>query len=193
LIMTLGMLGETQSLAEVQSQAKYLRETAAQVMKEVHDLALELRPSVLDDLGLLAGLRHLTKEYQDRFHIPVDLQVLGLGDERLRPEVETALYRIVQEALTNIAKHAAAENVSIVLEKRASLLRLIIEDDGRGFDVSRTLGSSRGSKPIDGKLGLYGMRERAALLEGALTIESTPGVGTTVFVTVPLEEEVADG
>jgi signal transduction histidine kinase len=193
LIMTLGMLGENQSLAEVQSQAKYLRETAAQVMKEVHDLALELRPSVLDDLGLLAGLRHLTKDYQDRFHIPVDLQVLGLGDERLRPEVETALYRIVQEALTNIAKHAAAENVSIVLEKRASRVRLIIEDDGRGFDVSGALGSGRGNRPTDGKLGLYGMRERAALLEGTLTIESTPGVGTTVFVTVPLEEEVAGG
>ena len=115
--------------------------------------------------------------------------MLGLGDERLRPEVETALYRIVQEALTNVARHAGAENVSIVLEKRVSLVRLIIEDDGRGFDVSRELGSGRGNKPSAAKLGLYGMRERAALLEGSLTIESTPDVGTTVFVTVPLEKE----
>jgi len=194
LIMTLGMLGETQSLAEVHSQAKYLRETAAQVMKEVHDLALELRPSVLDDLGLLAALRHLNKGYQDRFHIPVDLQVLGLGDERLPPEVETALYRIVQEALTNIAKHAHAENVSIVLEKREPFVRLIIEDDGQGFDVNSVLGSRRGNKPTDGKLGLYGMRERAALLGGTLTIESTADVGTTIFVTAPLNNnETGDG
>jgi signal transduction histidine kinase len=237
LIMTLGMLGETESIQEVRAQAQYLRETAAQVMKEVHDLALELRPSVLDDLGLLAALRHLHKGYQDRFHIPVDLQVLGLGDERLPSEVETALYRIVQEALTNVAKHAQAENVSVVLEKRdptrlsvrrpplhgdgahaegssqasvpyrgvddvppirmgpewpgrrpgqGSSVRLIIEDDGEGFDVNSVLGSRREYKPTDGRLGLYGMRERAALLGGTLTIESTPGMGTTIFVDVPL-------
>jgi signal transduction histidine kinase len=188
LIMTLGMLGEAESIsgAEVRAQAQYLRETAAQVMKEVHDLALELRPSVLDDLGLLAALRHLHKGYQDRFHMPVDLQVLGLGDERLPSEVETALYRIVQEALTNVAKHAQAETVSVVLEKRDASVRLIIEDDGRGFDVNSVLGSRREYKPTDGRLGLYGMRERAALLGGTLTIESTPGMGTTIFVDVPL-------
>jgi signal transduction histidine kinase len=163
-------------------------------MKEVHDLALELRPSVLDDLGLIAALRHLNKGYQDRFHIPVDLQVLGLDDVRLPSEMETALYRIVQEALTNVARHAQAENVSVVLEKRGLLVRLIIEDDGRGFDVSSVLGSRRGSSPSNGKLGLYGMRERVALLGGTLTIESTPGVGTTVFVDAPLHrEEVGDG
>jgi signal transduction histidine kinase len=194
LIMTLGMLGKSSSLSEVRSQAQVLRETAAQVMKEVHDLALELRPSVLDDLGLIAALRHLSKGYQDRFHIPVDLQVLGLDDERLPSEVETALYRIVQEALTNVARHAQAENVSVVLEKRVSLVRLIIEDDGRGFDVGSVLGSRRGSSPRADKLGLYGMRERAALLGGTLTIESTPGVGTTVFVDAPLaRERVGDG
>jgi signal transduction histidine kinase len=186
LIMTLGMLGENPSLSEVRSQILVLRETAAQVMKEVHDLALELRPSMLDDLGLSAALRHLSKGYQDRFHIPVDLQVLGLDEGRLPPEVETALYRIVQEALTNVAKHAHAENVSVVLEKREPSVRLIIEDDGRGFDVNSVLGSRRGSSVIDGKLGLYGMRERAVLLGGTLTIESTPNVGTTIFVDAPL-------
>jgi signal transduction histidine kinase/HAMP domain-containing protein len=186
LIMTLGMLGESESLAEVRAQARYLRETAAQVMKEVHDLALELRPSVLDDLGLLAALRHLHKDYQDRFHMPVDLEVLGLEGERLPPEVETALYRIVQEALTNVARHAQAENVSVVLEKRDRAVRLIIEDDGQGFDVNSLLGSRREAESAEGKLGLIGMRERAALLGGTLTIESTPGMGTTVFVDVPL-------
>jgi signal transduction histidine kinase len=130
----------------------------------------------------------LSKGYQDRFHIPVDLQVLGLDEGRLPPEVETALYRIVQEALTNVAKHAYAENVSVVLEQREPSVRLIIEDDGRGFDVNSVLGSRRGSKATDGKLGLYGMRERAVLLGGTLTIESTPNVGTTIFVDAPLAE-----
>jgi signal transduction histidine kinase len=194
LIMTLGMLGETPSLNQVRAQTQDLRETAAQLMKKVHDLALELRPSILDDLGLESALRHLNKGYQDRFRIPVDLQVVGLDDERLPSEVETALYRIVQEALTNVARHAQAENVSVVLERRDSAVRLIIEDDGQGFDVNSLLGSRRRSQPASGKLGLYGMRERAALLGGTLTIESTIGMGTTIFVDAPLaKEEVADG
>jgi signal transduction histidine kinase len=112
----------------------------------------------------------------------------------LPSEVETALYRIVQEALTNVVRHAQAKNVSVVLEKRAPVVRLIIEDDGQGFDVNSVLGSRRGNRPTNGKLGLYGMRERAALLGGTLTIESTPGVGTTIFVDAPLTDaEVADG
>jgi signal transduction histidine kinase len=191
--MSLGLLGESSSLSEVRAQAHVLRETAAQLMKRVHDLALELRPSVLDDLGLEPALRHLHKGYQDRFHILVDLQVLGLDGERLPPEVETTLYRIVQEALTNVARHAEAENVSVVLERRQSAVKLIIEDDGRGFDAGSALGSRRGSEPTGGKLGLYGMRERAVLLGGTFTIESTVGVGTTIFVNVPLKEKNADG
>jgi signal transduction histidine kinase len=192
LIMTLSMLGETPSLSEVRAQTEALRETAAQLMKKVHDLALELRPSMLDDLGLQAALRHLRKDYQDRFRIPVDLQVLGLDDDRLPPDVETALYRIVQEALTNVARHAEAANVSVVLEKRDRFVRLIIEDDGRGFDVNSVLGSRRGSEAGNGKLGLYGMRERAALLGGTFTVESTPGVGTTIFVDAPVVSSPAD-
>jgi signal transduction histidine kinase len=185
LIMTLGVLAEAKSLAEVQTHVQDLRDTAAQVLKEVHDLALELRPSVLDDLGLLAALRHLHKGYQDRFHLPVDLQVLGLDGERLPSEVETALYRIVQEALTNVARHAQAHSVSVVLEKRATSVKLIVEDDGKGFDVTSVMGPY----PHE-KLGLYGMRERASLLGGTLTIESTPGTGTAIYVEIPLREGV---
>jgi signal transduction histidine kinase len=100
----------------------------------------------------------------------------------------------VQEALTNVARHAQAETVSIVLEKRDAAIRLIIEDDGQGFDVNTVLGAPRNSRPAGAKLGLYGMRERAALLGGTLTIESTPGVGTTVFVDAPLtKEQTIDG
>jgi signal transduction histidine kinase len=188
LIMTLGMFADTQSVDEVRMRAQALRDTAAQVLKEVHDLALELRPSVLDDLGLLAALRHHHKEYQDRFHIPVDFEMVGMDNGRLPAEVETALYRIVQEALTNVARHAQAQNISVLLEHRGSSVMLIVEDDGRGFDVAGVMDSYA----LEERLGLYGMRERASLLDGMLTIESTPEVGTTVFVEIPLARDGGD-
>jgi len=184
LIMTLGVVGEADSLEQVQAYLPELRETAAQVLREIHDLALELRPSVLDDLGLLAALRHLHKGFEDRFHVPVDLQVLGLDGQRLPSSVETALYRIVQEALTNVARHAAAQHVSVLLERRGASVKLIVEDDGRGFDVA---GADGAVSPE--RLGLHGMRERASLLGGTLTIESSSGTGTAVYVEIPLGEE----
>jgi signal transduction histidine kinase len=166
-----------------------LRETVAQVLREIHDLALELRPSVLDDLGLLPALRNLHKGFEDRFHLPVDFQVLGLDGERLPAKVETALYRIVQEALTNVARHAAAEHVSVLLERRRASVKLIVEDDGCGFHVTGADGASpRFAQAQDApkRLGLYGMRERASLLGGTLTIESSSGTGTAIFVEIPL-------
>jgi signal transduction histidine kinase len=187
LIMTLSVLADAKSLKEVRTHVQDLRDTAAQILKQVHDLALELRPSVLDDLGLLAGLRHLLKGYQDRFRIPVDFQVVGLNGVRLPSEVETTLYRITQEALVNVARHAQADSVSVLLEHRRNSLILIVEDNGRGFDVNHVMSSH----PRE-KLGLYGMRERASLLGGTLTIESTPGMGTTVFVEIPLDREEKD-
>lgn len=190
LIMTLGAVGEADSLSQVRDYLPDLRDTAAQVLREVHDLALELRPSMLDDLGLLSALRHLHKGFEDRFHLPVDFQVLGLDDERLPSDVETALYRIVQEALTNVARHAEAKHVSVLLERRGTatgdsrVLKLIVEDDGKGFDVpAAAVAHSRE------RLGLYSMRERASFLGGTLTIESSPGTGTAVFVEVPLRSE----
>jgi signal transduction histidine kinase len=181
LIMSLGAVGEAESLPQVHAYLPDLRETVAQVLREIHDLALELRPSVLDDLGLLPALRNLHKGFEDRFHVPVDLQVLGLDGERLPAKVETALYRIVQEALTNVARHAAAEHVSVLLERRRTSVKLIVEDDGRGFDVAGADGAHSTER-----LGLYGMRERASLLGGTVTIESSSGTGTAIFVEVPL-------
>ena len=182
LIMTLKVLEEAGSLADVRGHVQELRDTVTQILEQVHDLALELRPSVLDDLGLMAALRHYFGECRYRYHLPVDFQVLRLEDQRLPPEMETALYRIVQEALTNIARHAQAQGVSVLLENRGTSVMLIVEDDGKGFDVAHVMGS----RPHEKNLGLYGMRERAALLGGTLTIESTPGAGTTVFVEIPL-------
>jgi signal transduction histidine kinase len=109
--------------------------------------------------------------------LEIDLVAIGL-DERLPPAAETTLYRIVQEGLTNIARHAQARTASILLERRNGRVRVIIEDDGQGFAQQQAAGS--------GRLGLYGMRERAELLDGTFTIESEPGQGTSIFVEVPL-------
>jgi len=182
-IMTLGLLEETIRTPEGRAYVRDVRDTAAQILKEIRDLALVLRPSVLDDLGLLAALRHCLKGYQSRYRLLVDLQVLGLDGKRLPPEVETALFRITEEALTNVVQHAQARSVTVLLEHRGSSVMLIVEDDGKGFDVARVMNT----RPHEGNLGLYGMRERVSLLGGTLTIESTPGRGTAVFVRIPLE------
>lgn len=189
LMMTLQVIEKAGTLAEVQSHIRDLQRTSAQVLGQVHDLALELRPRLLDDLGLPAAVRHYCRQFQDRFRLPVDFQVLGLEGVRLAPEVETALYRILQEALTNVARHAHAQNVSVLLETRGSSVVLIVEDDGRGFDVDGALGAHATGV----HLGLYGMQERAALLGGALTIESAPGMGAALFAEIPWEKPRSKG
>ena len=181
--MTLGLIEEAVSTPEARAHIQDLRDTATQVLKEVRDLALHLRPSLLDDLGLLAALRHYLKGYQNRYRLLVDFQALGLDGRRLPPEVETALFRITQQALTNVAQHAHAAHVTVLLEHRGASAQLIVEDDGSGFDVAHMMDS----RPHEGNLGLYCMRERVALIGGTLTIESTPGRGTAVFVRIPLE------
>ena len=148
----------------------------------MHHLATELRPSLLDDLGLDAAIQRYTKEYSAKMKINVDLHVSGLSGQRLPSEVEVAVYRIIQEALTNIAKYAEASNVSVVLRYRDSLLMAIIEDDGKGFDVNSVMASE-----AESRLGLFGMYERASLIGGKLTIESQPAAGTTVFLKIPLK------
>jgi signal transduction histidine kinase len=163
------------------SKATDLRDVASKTLDEVHDLSMRLRPRVLDDLGLAAALERLAHEWQARYKIPADV-VIQL-DERLPGEIETALYRIVQEALTNIARHAQAKSASILIEKHGETVRAIVEDDGVGFDVSTNQGERH--------LGLLGMRERAELLGGTLTIESTPERGTSVFIEIPLVAQPA--
>lgn len=166
----------------------HLREIAAQTLNSVKRLARELRPPLLDDLGLPAALERYLASYRTTFNVNTDLQVAGFSaNGRLAPEIELALYRIVQEALTNVAKHAHARNVSIVVERKAHSVIAIIEDDGQGFDVRAVMDAGRESQ-----LGLYGMRERAELLGGHLYIESTPGKGTSVFVEVPTNDEDAN-
>jgi len=153
-----------------------LEATARNLDENVDRLAWELRPTALDDLGLRAALTNYVQAWSDRVGIPARLHTSGLLDERLAPDVETTLYRIAQEALNNAAKYSRARRIEVILERRADAVRLVIEDDGIGFDAG---GDANGRG-----FGLIGMRERAALVGGSLEIESAPGQGTTVFVRV---------
>lgn len=184
LIVGLRMLETASDPKEVISQTQQLRITARQTLDEVHALAVQLRPPVLDDLGLHAALGRFVKEIQQRFNISVDFQVVGLEHKRLPPSIETAVYRILQEAMTNAAKHAEAEHISVLLEERNGLVSGIVEDDGRGFDADQILHTGL----LAGRLGLFGMQERAQQLGGSLVIESKPGQGTTIYLRIPLEK-----
>lgn len=186
LIVGLKILENAQDMDEVRKRAGEIRIQTTHALETVHDLALELRPSVLDDLGLDAALQRYAKEFALKHDVEVDFQVIGAKESRLGPEVETAVYRIVQEALTNIARHARAKNVSVLLEYRREILIAIVEDNGTGFDVSDVLDPKIREK----KLGLFGMQERASLIGAKLTIESQRGTGTTVFVEIPIYKNV---
>lgn len=160
-----------------------LKELAKRIYEEIHRLAVELRPKALDQLGLVRAVESYAREFGERVGLSISFEASGLDGVQLPGEVETALYRLIQEALSNIAKHAAASRAEILLERRGESLVAVIEDDGCGFDVESALHPTAGERP---HLGLFGMQERAALLGGRLTIESGPGQGTTVFVEIPL-------
>jgi signal transduction histidine kinase len=152
-----------------------LRELVQVTLQDVRRLAVELRPKALDDFGLAPAVERLTSSFAEQTGIDTQLES-RLPEERLPSEVETVLYRVVQEALTNIVKHARAERVSVVLQTKPSTVTAVIEDDGRGFSDGE--GSSEG-------IGLIGMRERVGLVGGRLEVESSPS-GTTIVVEVPL-------
>ena len=166
-----------------QSKATDLRNVASKTLDEVHDLSMRLRPRVLDDLGLSAALERLVSEWQARYKIPVDVAIQL--EERLPGDVETAIYRIIQETLTNIARHAKAKSASILVERHGSMVRAIVEDDGIGFDTRVNHGERH--------LGLLGMQERAELLNGKVTIESSLEHGTSVFIEIPLHSSLLAG
>ncbi len=184
LLVGLRVLEDAAVLEEVRSRAAELRRLTAQTLDEVRRLARGLRPTVLDDLGLVPALEHYAAEYGESHGIAVDVEARSLDGARLPPAVETTLYRIVQEALTNVAKHAGARTVSIVLQRQPTWVQAIVADDGCGFDVDRAMKAEASWT----HLGLHGMGERAALLNGSVTIESTPGEGTTVYARLPIAE-----
>jgi PAS domain S-box-containing protein len=185
MLVGLRTLEEAGSLERVRNQAGDLRTIAARTLDEVRRLALGLRPSLLDDMGLEAALRHYAEEYHRTHHMSVDLCINGLEQERLPPRVETALYRIVQEGLTNVAKHAAARTVSVLLRRTEHEILLIVEDDGCGFVANSMTQAGDATQ----HLGLHGMQERAALLNGCIKVESSPGKGTAIYVQIPIRQD----
>lgn len=166
-----------------------LQAMAVKIGQEVRTLAMQLRPSVLDDLGLNLALTNYMEQWSVRAHVAADVQITNLEGERLPLAVETTLYRLIQEALTNVLKHAQASQVSVIIERRTDEVRFIVEDDGIGFETS----AGQENVPGEPRLGLIGMRERVTLLGGALSIESAPGSGTTIFARIPLAAAVQGG
>jgi PAS domain S-box-containing protein len=182
LLVGLRALQDAPALDDARARAAELRRLAARTLEEVRRLSWGLRPVALDELGLVAALEQYAARYAGARSIAVEVHARGLDGARLPDPVETALYRIVQEALTNVAKHAGARTVSVVLQRQPEGVQAIVTDDGGGFDVRRALAVAGAGT----HLGLHGMRERAALLDGEVTIESTPGEGTTVYARIPL-------
>ena len=183
LMVQLRVLEDAATLELARAQAKELRNLSGQVYDQIRSLARGLHPTVLDDLGLAEALRRLAEDFEATHGTTVALDVSGLPPERLDRKVETAAYRVVQESLTNCAKHAQATQIEIALTHKPGQLSVTIADNGRGFDVSKVM---RG--PHTSTFGLTNMRERALLLKGSLAVRSRPGRGTTVVLRLPLPD-----
>jgi signal transduction histidine kinase len=164
-----------------------MRKIAVGTIDNIHTVIKDLRPTILDDLGLDAAITWLLathlKEKGIHYYLDIESPLKG----RLPPEVEITLFRILQEAIINASRHASAENVFVVLDAKASAVHITVEDDGDGFDVDRLLG-----RPIENAkgLGIIGMKERASLLDGRLMVYSMPGEGTRVCMEIPLTGQV---
>ncbi|HEX4945332.1 MAG TPA: PAS domain S-box protein, partial [Blastocatellia bacterium] len=189
-VLRLG-LENLQLLSEKDASARLteLQEMLRRLDEEIDFLAWELRPASLDELGLIPALARYIEEWGKQFNLAVDFHT-GETNHSLRflYEIESNLYRIAQEALNNVAKHAQARHVSVLLEGRNGHIFLIVEDDGVGFDPKQHLTPGT----TEQGLGIVGMRERASLIGGVVEVESSPGNGTTIFVRVPIKPEVSE-
>lgn len=163
---------------ELKRKLIHMKAMASRTLDSIHRLILDLRPSVLDDLGLTSAIRWIAESRLEPLGIDLDFAVAG-RERRLKPEVETTLFRIGQEAISNIARHAEASSVTVALEYHEKSVCLQVEDNGRGFESN---------EPKNGTFGLLGMKERAALLNGALTVNSQSGNGTRLSATIPLAD-----
>lgn len=181
LLLGLKSLKRGEGAGDQSAQIQELELLADRIARETQQLALDLRPPALDNLGLRLALENLAREWSERTGVEADFQAVGVEGDRFSPEVESAVYRICQEALNNVLKHAEAGHASVILERRGRDLGLIVEDDGSGFDVEHTLALPEKAR----RLGVRGMRERVGRLGGSLEIESREGGGTTLFVRFP--------
>jgi PAS domain S-box-containing protein len=170
--------GDAWGMANLQE----VKSIAGAITQAVNQLATELRPTALDDLGLVEALSIYVEKWASQCGMEADFQSSGIEKNNWPADTETALYRIAIEALTNVLRHAGMTRVSVTLQQIRGLASLVVEDYGRGFQLER--------HDASGRLGLLGMRERAEMVGGTLTVESTPGTGTTVIVRVPLATTV---
>jgi PAS domain S-box-containing protein len=183
LSLHLKVIEESQGKPELAKQVEHARDAVRRLEDDVDRLSHELRPPLLDDLGLEEALRQHALSWSQDSGVAVDLHLSGLPPQRLPLAVETTVYRVVQEAMTNVRRHASATRVGLIVECRGGSLRAIVEDNGCGFTAERPPGRTDRRR----RLGLKGMAERAALVGGRLEMETSPGQGTTVFLSVPLE------
>lgn len=166
--------------AQLRQDLGRLRDMATMALAETRRLTFDLRPTILDDLGLVPAIRWLLKNKLEPFGVRADLEVTGF-EGRLPDDVETTLFRMVQEALSNVIRHAAATKVRVVLKEGREGLSASVEDNGVGFDVR----SIKPNDPHGRGLGLFGMRERVELVGGTLEVDSVPGRGTRVLARIP--------
>jgi signal transduction histidine kinase len=175
ILLGLRTLEQTLEAEDARSAIESVRDLVVSTLQNVRRLAVELRPAALDDFGLAPAIERLVDTHRQDASVDIDLEV-QLGDDRLPADVETTMYRIVQEALTNVANHAAATRISILMTRTETAAVLVVEDDGQGFDLADTTS----------RLGITGMRERVALVGGRLKVETATGAGTTIAAEIPL-------
>jgi signal transduction histidine kinase len=180
LMVTLKLLENAENYNEAKKGLTSLKAAINREMEAIHGMAVELRPSVLDDLGLVPALELYLNDFEAKHSIGISFVTIGF--EKSRPDacIETCIYRIIQESLTNVLRHARATSVSIILEWDKGKIRGIIEDDGIGFETGAI-------KANPARLGIYGMEERALLLGGSFRIESEPEQGTMIIFEIPSE------
>jgi signal transduction histidine kinase len=181
LMVQLGLLEREASQAGgLRDRIVELKHATSEIQDNLHRMAINLRPASLDHLGLVTALQQYVDEFRRQYDLDVEFEAVGMQDKRLPIEVETALFRIVQESLTNVVLHAQATRVDVLINLRNKHVVTIVEDNGVGFLPA--------SPTMESHLGLFGMRERIEMLGGKFTIESAPGRGTTVNVEVPLDD-----
>ena len=185
LLVGLRTIEDAGSLAQAADLARRLRETAARTLVDVGRLSRGLHPSALDDLGLGAAIASYARDFSQIHGVGVEVETDGLEAFGLSPILEATLFRVLQEALTNVVKHAGARAVRITLMRDGRNVQLRIQDDGVGFDPSTSPVSAAGDRH---HLGLQGMRERAALLGGSVAVEAAPGAGTLITAHFPVAE-----
>lgn len=185
LLVHLRLLERSQNPEHAREHVQELRELTAQALEEVRRIALDLRPKILDDLGLEAALEWRVDEFNAAYDAEAKVHIDGVSD-RLPRALELVLYRVAQEALNNVGRHARAGHVDVTLARNGDHITLQVVDDGAGFDVNTQVDTPSG-------LGLMGMRERLAMIGGDLTLESAPGRGTCVRARAPLNTPFANG